>query len=245
MDSWLLEANQYELLWEGTWVTIQILVYAFLLGVALSLVFGVARLSDRTWLRGAALVYVEIARGISSIILLFIIAIAVPILLDVGQADLILLGSIALGLNMGGYGAEIVRGSIQAIPRGQTEATIALNLSPTQRLRHVILPQAMRLILPPMGNLTIEILKGTALVSLVGVADLMQSTNFIRQQQLFNASAADISVIFVNVLVIYFVLAQLINGAFRLAEWRLEKRYQGGDADVPAAPHEPTAGLTK
>jgi polar amino acid transport system permease protein len=245
MDSWLLEPNQYELLWKGTWVTIQILVYAFLLGVALSLVFGVARLSDRTWLRGAALVYVEIARGISSIILLFIIAIAVPILLDVGQADLILLGSIALGLNMGGYGAEIVRGSIQAIPRGQTEATIALNLSPTQRLRHVILPQAMRLILPPMGNLTIEILKGTALVSLVGVADLMQSTNFIRQQQLFNASASDISVIFANVLVIYFVIAQLINGAFRLAEWRLEKRYQGGDAEVPAAPHEPMAGLTK
>lgn len=96
-----------------------------------------------------------------------------------------------------------------------------------------------------MGNLTIEILKGTALVSLVGVADLMQVTNFIRQQQLFNASASDISVIFVNVLVIYFVLAQVINGLFRLAEWRLERRYQGGDAEVPAAPHEPVAGLSK
>jgi polar amino acid transport system permease protein len=170
MDSWLLEPNQYELLWEGTSVTIEILGYSFVLGVALSLLVGVARLSERFWVRGAALVYVEFARGISSIILLFIIAIAVPILLDVGQADLILLASLALGMNMGGYGAEIVRGSMQAIPRGQTEASIALNLSPTQRLRHVVLPQAMRLILPPMGNLTIEILKGTALVSLVGVA---------------------------------------------------------------------------
>lgn len=245
MDSWLLEPNQYELLWEGTSVTIEILGYSFVLGVLLSLVVGVARLSDRTWVRGAALVYVEFARGISSIILLFIIAIAVPILLDVGQADLILLASIALGINMGGYGAEIVRGSMQAVPRGQTEASIALNLSPTQRLRHVVLPQAMRLILPPMGNLTIEILKGTALVSLVGVADLLQVTNFIRQQQLFNASASDISVIFVNVLVIYFVLAQIINGLFRLAEWRLERRYRGGDAEVPAVSHQPVPGLSK
>ena len=245
MDSWLLEPNQYDLLLDGTWVTVQILAYSFLLGILLSLLFGVGRLSQRTWVRGAALVYVEFARGISSIILLFIIAIAIPILLDVQQADLILLGSIALGINMGGYGAEIVRGSIQAIPRGQTEASIALNLSPTQRLRHVVLPQAMRLILPPMGNLTIEILKGTALVSLVGVADLMQAGNFIRQQQLFNASAADITVIFVNILVIYFVLAQLINGAFRLAEWRLEKRYQGGEAEVPTPSHEPAPGLSK
>ena len=245
MDGWLLEPNQYDLLRDGAWITVQILVFSFVLGVGLSLVFGVARLSDRQWVRGAALVYVEVARGISSIVLLFVIAIAVPILFEIEQASLIVLGSVALGLNMGGYGAEIVRGSIQAIPRGQTEATIALNLSPTQRLRYVVLPQAMRIILPPMGNLTIEILKGTALVSLVGVADIMQATRNIRQQQLFDASAADYTVLFVNVLVIYFVLAQVINGGFRLAEWRLERRYRGGEAEVAAPSHEPIAGLTK
>lgn len=245
MDGWLLEPNQYELIWRGTQVTLQILLYSFLLGTVLSLVVGVARLSTRRWVRATAFAYVEIARGISSIVLLFIIAIAVPILFEVRQASLIVLGSIALGINMGGYGAEIVRGSIQAIPRGQTEATIALNLSPTQRLRHVVLPQALRLILPPMGNLTIEILKGTALVSLIGVTDIMQATRNIRQQQLANASAADMTVIFVNVLVIYFVLAQLINAAFRFAEWRLERRYRGGDAGIPAPSSEPIAGLTK
>lgn len=245
MDSWLLESNQYELIQEGAWITIQILAYSFVLGVVLSLVFGVARLSQRQWVRGAALVYVELARGISSIVLLFVIAIAVPILLDVPQSSLILLASVALGLNMGGYGAEIVRGSIQAIPRGQTEASVALNLSPTQRLRHVILPQAMRLILPPMGNLTIEILKGTALVSLIGVTDIMQATRLINQQRLFTESASDLTVLYVNVLVIYFVLAQLINVAFRLAEWRLERRYQGGQIEEPAPAVEPTAGVTK
>lgn len=241
MDAWLLESNQYELLWDGAWLTIQILVYAFLLGVFLSLIFGVARLSEREWVRGGALVYVELARGISSIVLLFVIAVAIPILLEVNQASLIMLGSLALGLNMGGYGAEIVRGSIQAIPKGQTEASIALNLSPTQRLRHIVLPQAMRIILPPMGNLTIEILKGTALVSLIGVTDIMQATRNIRQQQLFNASAADLTVLFANVLVIYFVLAQVINGVFRLAEWRLNKRFEGGEAELPTSV-EATAG---
>ena len=107
MDAWLLESNQYDLLIEGAWITVQILVYSFVLGVVLSLLFGVARLSEREWVRGVALVYVELARGISSIVLLFVIAVAVPILLEVQQASLIMLGSLALGLNMGGYGAEI------------------------------------------------------------------------------------------------------------------------------------------
>ena len=245
MDSWLLRSNQYELLAEGAWITIQILVYAFVLGIFLSLIFGVARLSTRRWVRGAALVYVEVARGISSIILLFIIAIAIPILFEVEQASLVLLGSIALGINMGGYGAEIVRGSIQAVPKGQTEASIALNLSPTQRLRHIVLPQAMRIILPPMGNLTIEILKGTALVSLIGLRDIMAAARRIENQQLVDNTAADITVVFVNALIVYFVLAQIINGGFRLLEWRVEKRYRGGAAEVDRPADSTAVGMAK
>ncbi|HEX6222731.1 MAG TPA: amino acid ABC transporter permease [Acidimicrobiia bacterium] len=242
MDAWLLDPGQYELLLEGALITIQILVYSFLLGIVLSLLVGVARLSEREWVRGIAFGYVELTRGISSIVLLFIIAIAIPILFDVGQSSLIALASIALGLNMGGYGAEIVRGSIQAIPRGQTEASIALNLTPTQRLRYIILPQAMRIILPPMGNLTIEILKGTALVSLVGVTDLLQQTRNVRQQQIAAgaASTADLAILYLNTLLIYFVLAQVINATFRYFERRLERRYQARYEPLPSdlvAPH--------
>lgn len=237
MDAWFLRSNQYELLLEGASVTIQILLYSFMLGVVLSLIFGVARLSEREWVRGAAFGYVEFARGISSIVLLFIIAIAMPILLGlrVSQELLIFLGSIALGLNMGGYGAEIVRGSILAIPKGQTEATIALNLTPTQRLRYIILPQAMRIILPPMGNLTIEILKGTALVALIGVSDLMQTTRNVRQQQVAagEASTADLMVLFLNTLIIYFVMAQVVATLFRYLERRLERRYQARSEPLP------------
>ncbi|MDX1658525.1 MAG: amino acid ABC transporter permease [Nitriliruptorales bacterium] len=242
MGDLILTPNQYDRFLEGTWLTVQVLGYSFVLGIVLSLLFGVARLSEREWVRGAALVYVEFARGISSIVLLFIIGLAVPILLDVGQAPLVLLASIALGLNMGGYGAEIVRGAIEAIPRGQTEATIALNLSPTQRLRHVILPQAMRIILPPMGNLTIEILKGTALISLLGAPDLLQQVFNLRQTTLAGDAPVSLSVLLFNALIIYFILAQVINAGFRYAERRLEARYEPRQPDIAGTPETAGAG---
>ena len=144
MGDLLLSSNQYDRVLEGTIYTLQILGASFVLGVVLSVVFGVARLSDRRWIRAAALVYVEIARGISTIVLLFVMAYAIPILFAIEQRDLFVLVTIALGLNMGGYGAEIIRGAILSVPKGQTEASIALNLTNTQRLRHVVLPQAMR-----------------------------------------------------------------------------------------------------
>lgn len=225
MADWVLSAQQYSVLLQGLKGTVQILLWSFVLGVGLSLVFGVARLSPREWIRGAALAYVEFARGISSVILLFIMAIAIPILMGFDAAGQVAIAAIALGINMGGYGAEIVRGSINAIPKGQTEASIALNLSPTQRLRHVVLPQALRIILPPMGNLTIEILKGTALVALIGYGELLQQTRNLIQSQLAQGVAA-VTSLFINVLIIYFIVAQVINGVFRLAEWRLNKRFE-------------------
>jgi polar amino acid transport system permease protein len=180
--------------------------------------------------RGISFAFVEFARGISSIILLFILVIAIPILLGdifpwVRGQPVIVMASIALGINMGGYGAEIIRGSILSIPKGQTEATIALNLNPTQRLRYVILPQAMRIILPPMGNLTIEILKGTALVSVAGGFDLMRATSNLDAAMLAGG-AIGVTVLYVNVLGMYFIMAQAINGLFPLGERVLDKRFQ-------------------
>ncbi len=232
MEEYVLSPGQYASLWRGAQVTLAVLGYSFVLGVGLSLLFGVMRLSEKRWIRGLAFAYVEFARGISSIILLFIMAIAIPILLGVGQGSLLVLASIALGLNMGGYGAEIVRGAILAVPKGQTEASIALNLTPNQRLRHVVLPQALRVILPPFGNLTIEILKGTALVSLIGMSDIMQATRNITQQQL-SEGVIGITALYVNVLVIYFVFAQIINGLFRLGERQLERRYRSRSDELP------------
>lgn len=234
MGEVILRPSQYERLVEGLGITLQVLALAFVLGVLLSLVFGVLRLSNNRWIRGAALVYVEFARGISSIILLFIMALAIPILLGIEQRSILLLGGIALGVNMGGYGAEIIRGAILSVPKGQTEASISLNLTEMQRLRYVILPQAMRVILPPMGNLTIEILKGTALVSLVGLTDLtfaMRKLDVPVPGQDRTASW----ILNLTVLVFYFVVAQAINGGFRLAEGRLQSRFQQRTDPLPSS----------
>ena len=244
MSDWILNANQYERLWEGLQVSLRVLAFSFLLGVLLALVVGVARLSHRTWVRGAALVYVEFSRGISSIVLLFWMAVALPILLDLSQGNLIVLSSIALGINMGGYGAEIIRGAIQSVPRGQTEASIALNLTNTQRLRFIVLPQAMRVILPPMGNLTIEILKGTALVSLVGVSDLTFEIDKLNTNQALSSDPVSTPVLFLNGLVIYFVVAQIINVAFRAIERRVERRFEGRRPELSADLEHAAPGVT-
>jgi len=230
VGDYVLEWDHYIRLYNGLRFTLQLLGQAFLLGIALSLIVGVGRLSERRWVRGISFAFVEFARGISSIILLFIMVIAIPILLrDVfpglrGQ-PIMLMATIALGINMGGYGAEIIRGSILAIPKGQTEASIALNLAPTHRLRYVVLPQAMRIILPPMGNLTIEILKGTALVSVVGGTDLMAAVSRLETTMLAQG-VIGVTVLYVNVLVIYFIAAQILNGLFRLGERSLDRRFQ-------------------
>ena len=223
----VLPSYYYERLAEGLWITLQVLFFAWIIGVVLSLVLGVARLSSNRTLRAVSLVWIEFTRGISSIVLLFWMAYALPILVGVDQPSLLLMASIALGLNMGGYGGEIVRGAIQSVPAGQSEASVAPNLSETQRLRFVVLPQSMRVILPPMGNLTIEILKGTALVSLISLSDLAFEATKLRTSGRLNPDAPGAAILFFNLLLIYFVLAQVINGLFRLAEWRVNQRYQG------------------
>ncbi len=206
-------------------VTIQILLGSMVLGTVMSLVFGVFRLSPFRWLRNLSLVYIEFARGISAIILLFWMFFALPILFGLRGLPPELAGILALGLNMGAYGAEIVRGAIEAVPKGQTEATIALNMTDRQRLRHVVLPQAIPVILPPYGNLTIEVLKGTSLVSLITLADLAFEANQIRTNAVVLDTPVTTPILYLNVLVIYFILAQILAQLFKLAERRVDRQF--------------------
>lgn len=225
LEELLLTPNQYGNLLEGTLVTVQVIVGSFVLGTVMSLIMGVARLSHRRWLRGWALVYIEFARGISAIILLFIMFFAIPILVGLEGMSPMLAGILALGLNMGAYGAEVVRGAIQSVPRGQTEASIALNLTERQRLRHIVLPQAIPIILPPYGNLTIEVLKGTALVSLISLTDITRVALVMRQNRVLSDDPLNVPLLFVNVLIIYLILSQIIAQLFKLAERRTAKKF--------------------
>ncbi len=221
----LLPANLYGNLLRGVVITVEILLGSMILGTFMSLVFGVFRLSPYRWLRNVSLVYIEFARGISAIILLFWMFFALPILFGLPSIPPILAGILALGLNMGAYGAEIVRGAIEAVPKGQTEATIALNMSNRQRLRHVVLPQAIPIILPPYGNLSIEILKGTSLVSLITLPDLAFEANQIRTNAAVLETPISTPILYINVLVIYFILSQFLAQGFKLAERRVDRQF--------------------
>jgi polar amino acid transport system permease protein len=158
------------LLTAGLVRTIEVGAGAILLSFLLAFVAGLARLSPWWPVRLAARVYVEIFRGTSIMVQLFWLYFVMP---RFGlQLPPIAAGVLALGLNGGAYGSEIVRGTLASFPRSQWEASAALNLSPFSALFDVVLPQAIRTMLPPFGNLSIEVMKGTALVSLISVTDL-------------------------------------------------------------------------
>ena len=124
-----------------------------------------------------------------------------------------LLGAVlGLGLNVGAYGAEVVRGAIQAVPRGQWEATVALNMARSEALRRIILPQAFVAMIPPWGNLFIELLKATALVSLITITDLSFKAQEMNQTTLKTVD------IFSLVLLIYLALSLAITIGMRLME---------------------------
>ncbi|GAA2341251.1 ectoine/hydroxyectoine ABC transporter permease subunit EhuC [Saccharopolyspora halophila] len=217
------------LLLKGLLVTVLLTIAGMVLAIAVAFAAGLARLSDRRWLRWPAAVFVETFRGTSMLVQLFWLFFALPFfgvkLVPFAAAIL------ALGLNEGAYGAEIVRGSIKALPRGQREGAIALSLSPYQRMRHVILPQAIPSMIPSFGNVLVDLLKNTSLVSLVTVADLAFTAQMVRNTT--GATAA----VFGTILVLYFVVAYAFSfGTNRLERWmdpaRPSKRVSHGDGRV-------------
>jgi polar amino acid transport system permease protein len=186
----------------GTAVTVGQFVLASLLAVILAGTSGLMLLSTSRAIRGAALTYVEIFRGTSLLVQLYWIFFALPIFgltLDKFTA-----GVLAVGLNGGAYGAMLVKGAVMAVPKGQWEAAIAINMTPSRRMLRIILPQAVVIMLPGWGNLLIEILKGTALVALISVTDLMFEVRQINNASFKSAEA------FGTALLIYYVLARFI-----------------------------------
>jgi polar amino acid transport system permease protein len=158
------------LLMRGMGVTVEILIASAILTFIIAFFAGLGRLSKHRFIRKATTIYIEIFRGTSLLVQMFWFYFALPLFGIVLPAFAVAV--ITMGLNYGAYASEIVRSSILAIPKGQTEAAIALNMTPRQRMWRVILPQAFRLMLPGFGNISIELLKGTALVSLITLNDL-------------------------------------------------------------------------
>ncbi|OGA40074.1 MAG: ectoine/hydroxyectoine ABC transporter permease subunit EhuC [Betaproteobacteria bacterium RIFCSPLOWO2_12_FULL_62_13] len=200
----------------GLWVTLQIAVGAALVAAGAALLAGLGKLSPYRAIRWPAVAYIEVFRGTSALVQLFWFYFVLPFFgLELSAMTA---GILVLGLNTGAYGAEVVRGAIQAVPPGQCEAAAALSLSPAQTMQRIVLPQAVVAMLPPAGNLMIETLKNTALVSLITITDL----TFIAQ--ILRADTLRTEEIFTMVLIMYFLVALLITVSMRL----LERKVSGG-----------------
>lgn len=189
-------------LMRGMVITIIILIGSAILSYLTAFIAGFLRLSKRKFVRATTTVYVEIFRGTSLIVQLFWFSYALPMLFGIRIGSDILAAILAISLNYGAYMSEIVRGSILAVANGQTEAGIALNMTPFQRMRLVILPQAVRRMLPEFGNYLIQMLKATSLVSLIGLTDVLYYGNILRSSNI----AIESTVYFV-ILIFFFIIA--------------------------------------
>ncbi|XVQ13920.1 ectoine/hydroxyectoine ABC transporter permease subunit EhuC [Spirillospora sp. CA-255316] len=207
--------DSYQLLLRGAWVTVQLTVYGSALALVLALVFGLAGTSRSRAVRALNRVYVEFFRGTATLVLMYWFFYALPL---IGFRFTPMFAAVlALGLNVGAYGAEVVRGAINAVPQAQFEATVALNFTPWQRMRRVLLPQAVALMLPPFGNLLIELMKGSAIVSLITIGDLT-----FRAKQI-QSSTGETLWTYVAILLMYFVIAQVLQLFVRYAERRVDR----------------------
>jgi polar amino acid transport system permease protein len=207
------------LMLDGAWVTVQLTLYGSALALVAAFLGGLGRLSRLAPVRWLATVYIEFFRGTSIFVQLFWVYFVLPLFgfeLTPMQA-----GVLALGLNVGAYGAEVVRGAIQSVGREQYEACTALNLTRVQAMRHVILPQAFVVMLPTFGNNAIELLKATAVVSLISLSDLTF------QAQVVRAQTGSTAFPFLTILAIYFLLAMVISTAVKLIERRLTRGLDG------------------
>ncbi|MGW1440881.1 ectoine/hydroxyectoine ABC transporter permease subunit EhuC [Streptomyces griseus] len=205
----------------GLWVTLQATVLGALLAGVLAFALGLMAGSRLLLARGVSRVVVEFFRGTSLYIQLFWLYYAMPLLTGY-ELTPVICGVVAFGLNFGAYGAEVVRGAINSVPRGQYEAAIALNLSPSRRLWKVILPQAWVQMIPSFTNLLIQLLKATPLLWLISAADLMTVIQQLRDRTGETLTA------YLTLLAAYFVLAYALTMLMNLLE-RSAKRRLGLD----------------
>ena len=212
MEALLAQVELLPQLLRGARITLQLTLITAVLGFFLSFAVAFARIAPWKWLRYATIAYVEVFRGTSALVQLFFLFFILP---AYGLSlPPMLTAIVALGLNMSAYGSEIVRGAIATVGQGQRDAARALGLSVIQTWRTVILPQAMVVALPSFGNLLIELLKATSLVSLITITELT-----FAGRQMVVTTGRDFEV-WTLVLLFYFAMAYPLSLLVARAEAR-------------------------
>jgi polar amino acid transport system permease protein len=219
---------------KGLVKTLQLTVLAMAIGIVLGVLLAVMRLSPNWLIRGSGWFYVWVFRGtpvLVQILLWNFIAALYPTIdlgipfgpsfIHLNANDFItpfVAGMLALGLNEGAYMAEIVRAGIISVEEGQTEASKALGMTRFQTMRHIVLPQAMRVIIPPTGNETISMLKYTSLVSVIAVPELLYSAQLIYAQNFQQ----------IPLLLVVCIWYLLVTSLLSIGQYFLERHYGRG-----------------
>lgn len=234
---------------EGILVTLQLTLGGAVLALLVAFTLGFGSRARTRWARVPSRVVVEFFRGTSLVVQIFWLYYVLPLPPFYVELEPLACGILALGLNYGAYAAEVVRGSINSVAKGQWEAAVALDLAPVHRMRRVIMPQAWPLMIPMFTNLLIQLVKGSALAAYISLHDLNFFTNELRER------TSDTVFSFTVGLLCYFTVAYLLTLAMNALEVRAKSRLGTGPslrevlslapvqttADVGAGPTAPTA----
>ncbi|WP_058952827.1 ectoine/hydroxyectoine ABC transporter permease subunit EhuC [Clostridium tyrobutyricum] len=205
--------NILPILLKGSVMTVELTVITIILGSILGILLALLRLSNNLVLKYVSNFYTWIFRGTPLLLQLFFFYYGLPFIgIELTPFTAAIIG---LALNCGAYMAEIIRGGIQSIDQGQFEAAKALGFSYTQTMQRIILPQTFKVIIPPVGNEFISILKDTSLVSTIAMVELMRSA-----QQIYATSFDPISV-FLTAAVFYLIMTTVFTTVFGIIERRL------------------------
>ena len=221
------------ILW-GLWLTIAVSIVAQTFGVMLGFFVALARLSKRKWLRHLAVFYIWVWRGTPILVQLVLIYTGVAAAGIYKYPDLVIgpfslsgplqAAILTLSLNEAAYMAEIFRAAISSIDKGQNDAAKALGMSPIVSMRRIILPQALRIVIPPLGNEFTLMLKGTSLLSIIGIRELFGTL------QSLNAATFKTFELFIIAAIWYLILTTIMGFVQR----HLEARFGQQDSTTPA-----------
>jgi polar amino acid transport system permease protein len=202
---------------QGAGITILVSITSIALAVVLALIGALGRLSTNPFLNGAASLYVSLVRGTPLIVQIFFVYLALP---QLGiTLDVLVGGVLALGFNYGAYMTEIFRAGIQAVPKAQREAAQALGMPARLIMRRIVMPQAIRIVIPAIGNDFVSMIKDSALVYILGIQELLWRASTLGRRERASLEALLIAA------AIYWVLTMI----FSFFQERLERRMARGD----------------
>lgn len=170
---WDIIWNYRELFIRGIWITLALTIVGYLGGIVLGLFLGMGKLSKKKWIYYPSKYYVDFFRGTPLLVQILLIHLAIIPAIFGHSLGYFVSGCVALILNSAAYNAEIIRAGIQSIEKGQMEAARSLGMPNNMAMRHIILPQALRRMIPPLGNELIALLKDSSLVTVIAANDLL------------------------------------------------------------------------